>query len=418
MSSSPKIAIVGGGPAGLTVGLLLHKQHIPFTIFELRSKPTDEELAKPSGSLDLHEESGIAAIKEGGLYDQFLQWTGECSEAQKVSDKDGNILWTDEGELSERPEISRHALTQLLSAGVPAESIQYDHKLYSATSVPGASGAQTELDFGPHGKQTFDLVVGADGAWSKVRGLLTDVAPAYTGTQGITVTIRQITSKYPHLAELVGRGSFTALGLRHGVMSQRGPLDSARIYIVLTTADENFAAEAGVAGRPPAAAADRLLNDDALLGGFGPLIKELVAVACDEDSADNPGADVDVRPIYALPIGASWEHRPGATIIGDAAHLMGPWAGEGVNLAMWDSLLLARAIIRAHEAAARDNASFQKTLDPLIRDFEVDMVERAKEKAEETHRNGQMLFGPDGAKAFANFFASFFAEMHGGSGGL
>ena len=64
MSSQPRIAIVGGGPAGLTMGLLLHKNRIPFTIFESRQKPTEEELAKPSGMLDLHEESGLAVIKE------------------------------------------------------------------------------------------------------------------------------------------------------------------------------------------------------------------------------------------------------------------------------------------------------------------------------------------------------------------
>lgn len=51
---------------------------------------------------DLHDESGLAALKECGIYDQFLKLTGECSEAQKVADKDGNILYQDEGELSER----------------------------------------------------------------------------------------------------------------------------------------------------------------------------------------------------------------------------------------------------------------------------------------------------------------------------
>ena len=404
-SSQPQIAIVGAGPAGLTVGLLLHKHNIPFVIFERRHKPTNEELANPSGSLDLHEESGIAALKEGGLYERFLQLTGECSEANKISDKDGNILWADEGNSSQRPEISRHALTSLLSSGVPAKSIKYDHKLYSVNRMPSFGGTRTELDFGPKGKQTFDLVIGADGAWSKVRNLLTDVKPSYTGTQCITVTIRQITSKYPHLAELVGKGSFTALGLQHGIISQRGPQDSARIYIMLTTANENFAAEAGVGDRPATAAIDRLLNDDALLGCFGPSIKELVSVACDEDSVDHPGENMDVRPLYQLPIGASWEHRVGVTIIGDAAHLMCPWAGEGVNLAMCDSLTLARAIIKAYEAMGQDHTTFQENLDLLMKEVEIEQTKRAKEKAEETFQNGQMLFGGDGAKAFANFFA-------------
>ncbi|KAJ5324351.1 hypothetical protein N7476_002951 [Penicillium atrosanguineum] len=413
MSSPLRIAIVGGGPGGLTVGLLLHRHGIKSTIFELRQKPTDEELAKPSGMLDLHEESGLAAIRECELYDQFLQLTGECSEAQKVSDKDGNIIHEDKGELSERPEISRHSLTKLLSSHVPAENIKYGCKLFSATSVTVLNGTETELDFGPNGKKRFDLVIGADGAWSQVRNMLSDIKPQYAGTQNISLTIRHITAKYPHLADFVGRGSFSALGSRHGVMSQRGPQDSARIYIFLTTPDEHFSTSVGLKGRPASAAKEPLLNNDELLGCFGTKIKELVTVACDEETKDKPGAALDIRPLYTLPIGVSWNHKPNATLIGDAAHLMCPWAGEGVNLAMWDSLLLAHAIIKADNISKDGNASFQSVLGPLMKEFEDEMFVRTKEKAEETYSNGQMLFGEDGAAAFRDFFQAAYAQMKG-----
>ena len=409
-SSQPRIAIVGGGPGGLTLGVLLHKHGIQSTIFELRQKPTDEALAQPSGMLDLHDESGLAALRECGLYDRFLQLTGECAEAQKVSDKDGNILHTDEGELSERPEISRHNLTKLLSCHLPTEAIKWGHKLISASTLSTPSGTMTELDFGSHGKHMFDLVVGADGAWSHVRSLLTDVKPHYAGTQSIATTIRHITTKYPHLSDLVGQGSFSALGLRHGVMSQRGPQDSARIYVFLTTSDENFASTAGLSEQTASSAKDLLLKDDTLLGLWGPTIKELVTVAFDEESTDHPGTMLDIRPLYTLPTGVSWEHKTYATLIGDAAHLMCPWAGEGVNLAMWDSLLLAHAITKAHGIASDDSASFQKALDPLMKEFEEEMFARVKEKAEETNSNGQMLFGEDAANAFCEFFRSVYGD--------
>ncbi|KAJ8608413.1 hypothetical protein MRB53_039665 [Persea americana] len=215
---SPRIAIIGAGPAGLILALLLHnhKPSIPFTVFELRQRPTDIELAKPSGMLDLHDESGQAAIKDCGLWDEFLKLTGECAEAQRVADKD-------------------------------------------------------------------------DGAWSKVRRLLTDVKPSYSGRHNITLTIRNIGSKYPDMAELVGKGSFSALGDNHGVMSQRGPQDSARIYVFLSTQDPDFAASSGIGGKPATAVKEILFNDDKLLGKWGLRMKELVAVACDEEAADNPG---------------------------------------------------------------------------------------------------------------------------------
>lgn len=80
---------------------------------------------------------------------------------------------------------------------------------------------------------------------------------------------------------------------------------------------------------------------------------------------------------------------------------------------MWDALLLARAIIKAHEATISVGqldvtASFQSALNPLVEDFEASMVARSKEKAEETYNNGQILFGEDGAKAFSGFFLSAF----------
>lgn len=408
-STAPQIAIIGGGPAGLTLGVLLHKQNIPFTIFELRQKPTEEELAKPSGSLDLHDESGLAALREAGLYNDFLKRKAECSEDQLVYNMEGKLYWKDDGGMASRPEISRHALTTLLNSSLPAESIKWGYKLVKATSISTPAGPKTELDFGPKGKQTFDLVIGADGAWSKIRSLLTDVKPAYSGVQNITFTIRDLSTKYPHISKLVGLGSFSALGLRHGVMSQRAVQDSARIYIFLTTPDEEFPKTSGIAGRSAANAKEILLNDESLLGRWAPSLKELVTVACDEESIDNPDANADIKPLYTLPIGSYWEHKPGVTLIGDAAHLMCPWAGEGVNLAMLDSLKLAQGITEAYKS---DLADFLEKLDPLLKVYESEMIERTTEKAEETRNNGQMLFSEDGAQAFRDFFVSFFGERN------
>jgi 2-polyprenyl-6-methoxyphenol hydroxylase-like FAD-dependent oxidoreductase len=404
-SPQPRIAIIGGGPAGLTAGVLLHKRGIPFTIFELRHKPTIEELAQPVGMLDLHKESGLAAIRKCNLFDDFISLTGDCAEVTKILDKEGNILFTEE-EGDNRPEISRHSLNQLLISNLPAETIKWGHKLLSATSSTRSGHTKIELDFGAHGEQAFDLVIGADGAWSKVRNLLTDVKPHYCGRQIMTLTIKNFTKKYPHLVELVGPGSFMALGNRHGVAAQRGSHDSARLYIFITTPDENFATTSGLVNEIAAGAKNKLLSDDALLGQWGPRIKELVVVACDEESADSSVAKVDIRPVCGLPMGYTWVHKLGTTLIGDAAHLMPP-SGEGVNIAMWDAVMLSQAIIKAHETAGQDAVSFQSELDPLIKEFEVEMAVRGKEAAEQSSTLNETMFAEDGAAAMAKWFKSF-----------
>lgn len=396
----PKIAIVGCGPAGLTLGLLLVRQNLPFTIFELRQEPAPVEFSEPCGVLDLHDESGQAALRECGLYDDFLQLTGECAEAQRVSNMHGEIVYADEGELSDRPEISRHALTKMLLEAIPSHTIKWGHKLLSATR----SSDKTMLDFGPNGTHEFDLVVGADGAWSKMRELVTQTKLKYAGVHNITLTIRGVTTRYPELAQFVGPGSFSALGLNRGVMSQRGPQDSARIYCFVTS-EESVTRSSGLAMLSASEAKHVLLNNDALFGNWGPKIHNLVSTACNEEDSNNPEKPLDIKALYDLPVGHSWVNQPGVTLIGDAAHLMCPWAGEGVNLAMWDALDLSHAIVKDYMAATT-NRVFGGAANSAIKDFETKMAGRAAEKAQETKSNGEMLFGKDAANTFVKFFES------------
>lgn len=401
----PRIAIIGGGPAGLTVGILLHKHQIPFTIFEYRAKPTDDELASPVGMLDLHEESGLAALKECDLLEEFKSHTTVCSEAQIIANKEGNIIYTDDGGPEHRPEISRNSLTKLLLDQLPVDSVQWEHKLSSASYLAeGSHNVEIELNFGHLGKRTFDFVVGADGTWSRVRTLLTSAKPAYAGFQYMMLAIRQATERYPALSDYVGTGGFTSLGNRRGIMCQRALQDSALMYAFLSTDNENFGEDSGLVKGTPAEAKERLLNDDELFGQFGPKLKELLQTACEEETKTMPDAKLLLRSLYTLPPGHSWEHKTGVTLVGDASHVMLPFAGEGVNVAMWDALDVSRAIIKAYENSPTTFTTFQTTLDPLIKEFEVNMAARAKEKAEEASNNAKlMLGGEDGATAMAEW---------------
>lgn len=404
MSSSPSIAIVGAGPGGLATAVLLEKHSIPYTVFELRQRPTDEELAQPSGSLDLHEESGIAAVKACGLYDTFVTLTGECSEDQRIADKTGKVIYSDQGGPEGRPEISRHSLTKMLLDNVPAERIRWGQKL---ESVQTTAQGQTELHFADSSAQpeAFDLVIGADGAWSKVRANLTTTKPIYDNMQYLVATIRNATANFPHLADLVGKGSFSCLGDHHGIMTQRGAQDSIRVMVAIQSEDEHYAATKGFADKDATAAGNMLLGDDSLLGLWGDNIKDLVRTACAEEASDHPGEATFARPLYRLPTDLTWQTKASCTVIGDAAHVMGPWAGEGVNLALRDSMLLVEGIARIYKNGPD---AFQKEKLAMLQEVETSMMENWRPFAKETIGNKGMLFGSaNGAQSFVEFFKQF-----------
>lgn len=332
----PRIAIIGGGPAGLTLALLLHRRSIPFTLYDLRPRPTAEEIAAPCGMLDLHEGTGLAAIRACGLWDDFEVLTGECEQSMILADRDAHVLLaeTDVGG-GARPEIARNKLSGILLARLPAASLRHNTKLVSAERVPGTGQVVLELGStlvkageASTTSETFDLVVGADGAWSRVRPLLTDVKPTPTGVLLFTMYIKHISTRFPHLSELTGRGMFLCLGNKHMLSSHRSAQDSCFLYSMMSAPED--AATADLLSQATLPELKQLLLHDAqFYRDHAPVLRELLAVGFDEETTgSSSGTDAKVRPISMLPRDHRWAHRPGATLVGDAAHLMMP-SGEG-----------------------------------------------------------------------------------------
>ncbi|KAG6131980.1 hypothetical protein E4U38_003587 [Claviceps purpurea] len=406
----PRIAIIGGGPGGLTLGCLLNKAGVRATVFERRPEPNDEDYDAPSGMLDLHGESGVKALKQCSLFDEFLALTGDCSEEIKIYDCHGHLLYHDAGgsAADARPEISRHALTRLLHSNMPSEMIKWGHKAVEiASSTTEDEYTEIVVDFGIHGKQAFDFVVGADGAWSKVRKYLTPIQPTYTGVHFITLDMPSVTTDHPDLADFLGQGSMTALAFRNGIISQRGPRGSARFYLAVSTADENFAKTSGLGDKTVSEAAPTLVGDVSLFGRWSQSWKEIIKVAC---NAGKSGNKLDIKLLYTLPSTHTWETKPGVSLVGDAAHLMTPFGGEGVNLAMRDSLDLSDIIVKLVKSRNTNAHDFQRNLTPLLELYEKNMTCRAQERMEEAAKHQHTMFETENGSAE---WAAMFRDMRG-----
>lgn len=373
---SPKIAIIGAGPVGTTLGRLLMRQSPSTSITIYESEPSPNYRSQ-GGTLDLHTDTGLAALKEAGLWEEFTKHARYDGESLLMTDKNLKPFYqvkpstTPEkrgGHLGgQRPEIDRAALRQMLIESLPADMITWGHRLKEV--VPGTDPRSTKLIFTlSDGTATtvsgFDLIVGADGAWSKVRSVLSDVKPHFAGVSNQAFEIHDAANTAPEVYELVNRGSVFSHADGHKTNLQQMGDGSIVVYLNFQTDDEDWYKSPEHCGfdafdleASKAAALERFRD-------WHPLIREAIS--------RTRGSTVP-RSLYMLPVGFSFGHRAGMTVVGDAAHLMTPFAGEGVNVGIEDARRLAAAV-----AAAGDDLG---KLDSGIAAFEKDMFSRAGEFA-------------------------------------
>ncbi|KAA1034453.1 FAD-dependent monooxygenase [Pseudonocardia sp. EV170527-09] len=398
-STAPHVLVVGAGPGGLTLARVLQRHDIAVTVLE---RETDIATRDQGGTLDMQRDSGQIALDAAGLLEEFLRISRPEGQDMRMLALDGTVLLDERAAPGEtfNPEIDRGDLRTLLLGSLGPGTVRWGARLDHVEHRDDGR-LDAVLDGAPGGapggdRITADLVVGADGARSRVRPLLSDATPSYAGVT--FVELRVTPSAFPGLDDLVGRGSMSARATGRALISQRLADGSARVYA-------GFHRERGWAAAHGLGSTGGVLDDPAaaravLLDAFGdaaPELRELI-VRCDDRIID--------RPLEMLPVGHRWEPAPGVTLIGDAAHLMSPFSGQGANSAMLDAADLAREI-----AATPDD------LDAAVARYEATMFPRAEANAAAAAQGLERFFSAaaaaDPVAAFAEVAAAVAAATEG-----
>ncbi|CAO3569060.1 unnamed protein product [Mortierella alpina] len=386
MSPSLSIAIIGAGLGGLTLARVLQLHGLQPVVFELEPSATSRN---QGGTLDMHVESGQHALRAAGVWTEFQKLVRLQGQEFKLMDNYANVVYEDDGAkgANDRPEADRGSLKQILLDAMDVSAIRWGTRV--TVVKPAQDGShQWTVVYNNDQEATFDLVVGADGAWSRVRSLLSSAKPVYSGISMVEVRHANVDLKHPEIAELVGPGNNFCLHDGQCIASQRNGDGSIRTYITLRISQQDFS-ELKFQDAP--SARSYLL---AKYSDWGERLKDVIRT-CDDE--------IIPREIYALPVPHVWESKPGVTLIGDAAHLMSPFAGEGANLAMWDGAELGLALV--------DAVNSGKDLHTVTAEFEKRMHAMSLPKAEESALNLETFTSKNGREACLNFFLKINSQI-------
>lgn len=376
------IAIIGGGPGGLTLARLLQLQNVEVKVYE---RDINKDARVQGTTLDLHTESGLAALEKARLMDVFKTKYRPGAEKMRIVNNSGEIFFDEHAmEIAEdiggryaRPEIDRGPLRDLLLESLHPGTVVWDSQFSSMEKQ--VNGWQL---FFKNGASAYaDLVIGADGAHSKIRPYITSIKPFYAGVTAIEGNVYDAENTVPGVYALLKGGKIFAFGHNQVVIvSSKG--DGSLAFYTSCKADEEWVKNSGI----------DFSDKTAVFSWFKKTFTEWSNTWY--ELFENASTAFIPRPIYCMPLDQSWESLPNLTMLGDAAHLMPPFAGEGVNMAMQDALELSEhltsdAYTNVHEA---------------IRAYENQMRARASAAAEGSLENSDWMHAP---KALEKMLAIF-----------
>ncbi|KAI9704638.1 MAG: hypothetical protein M1820_005386 [Bogoriella megaspora] len=369
------IAILGAGPSGLTLGRLLEVAGIDYIIFE--RDELQSSIVGNGGTLDIHLGSGQVALQEAGLIDQFRS-LARYDVPVVLADAKGTVhaRFSENGD-SERPEIDRKDLRTLLLKSIPAHRVRWASKIQS---VQRDANGSISIHFTNGSIESgFRLVVGADGAWSKARSLVTSAKPQYSGLHYLTTHIMPKNHFYRSAVSLVGQGNYLGIGGGKQIPAQK--LGDGSYYIAVgLRLPEHWSSENSALLKNPEELRRLLLHDYFI--DWPQVHTDLIKYS---------EGNFHDWPLYAMPTESlSWETTPGLTLVGDAAHVTTPFEGEGVNCAMYDSVQLAQQIVKYG----------LNDLNSAVSEYEKMMFPRAIDLIERSEKNGELLFAADAPKGF------------------
>ncbi|MEB6613076.1 FAD-dependent oxidoreductase [Staphylococcus pasteuri] len=372
--SNNPITIIGGGIGGLTLARVLYVNGIPAKVYE---SDASRDARTQGGQLDIHEYNGQVALEKANLLDEFQSIIQKGADASRIVNHNGDILLDlPDDESNGRPEVLRGDLRNILIDSLPHDMIVWNKKV---DHVEKLDNTQYKVVFRDETSVTTDKLIGADGAWSKVRNTLKDIKPHYSGYTFIETYLYDVDNQYPKTAQKVGKGAMYALSPSKGIVAHREAGDILHTYVQMKCDSEwidsiDFA-NGEIATKTIAAEFE----------GWSP---EVTALITEANSSITP------RKINALPDTHRWERQSGVTLIGDAAHLMAP-SGEGANLAMLDGAELAELI-------AEHNNNFDKAIEL----YEAKMFPRSEAEAKESHELLDICLGENSPQSLVDLFKS------------